>query len=139
MEYRPSKVTLHDGRVCDTVYVVPKDSYIRVWGVWPEDDRAKRNLLISDVRKIEESPTRLPPKWANFIYAGGESAMGGTLFAVRFADGVVQYYDGGNAIDFIDLPAGRRYEDIVGIDRHARTGSPRAHVLPYTWCLYRWS
>jgi len=120
----------------DAVYVVPKESYIRVWGVWPEDDRGKRSVLISEVRKIEESPKRLPQKWANYIYQGGESAMGGTFFAVKFADGGAQIYDGGNAIDFVELPEGRRYEDIVGIERHARTGNPRSHVLPYTWCLY---
>jgi hypothetical protein len=136
MEYRPCKVTLADGRVCDTVYVVPKDSYIRVWGVWPEEDSGKRSVLISEVRRIEESPKRLPPKWANYIYQGGESAMGGTFFAVRFADGSAQIYDGGNAIDFVELPKDRRYEDIVGIDRHTRTGNPRSRVLPYTWCLY---
>src|ERR1700693_4321520 len=82
LEYRPCCVQLKDGRWLDRVFVVPKVPYKSVWGIWPEEDSGKRHVPISEVVAIKHSPSRLPAAIANEIYRGGESCMGGVLFAI---------------------------------------------------------
>jgi hypothetical protein len=76
--YFPCRVLLRDGTALDTVYIEPEKPYLKYWGVYPEDDEGKESVLIDDVVHIEESPVRLPVRWANVLYAGGESGMGTT-------------------------------------------------------------
>jgi hypothetical protein len=87
--YFPCRVTLQDGRVLDTVYIEPEKPYLRQWGVYPEDDQGKSSIKIEEVVKVEDSPTRLPPRFANEIYLNGESGMGYTIFTVVFSDGTL--------------------------------------------------
>jgi hypothetical protein len=74
--YFPCLATLFDGRTIDHVYVQPELPYLRDWGVFPEDDRAKFSIAIDDVAILESSPTRLPARFATEIYKQGESGMG---------------------------------------------------------------
>ena len=136
IEYRPSLVTLLDGRRVDCVYVVDEQSYFKPWGVWPEDDRGKLSIRIQDVAKIEESPSRLPPKIANELYQAGESGMGYCRFTLVFSDESEQVYITGNAVDFVPLPAGKSRSDIVRVLPHTGTGKNYCQGLKYYWCLY---
>ena len=78
--YSPCQVTLTSGEVVDHVYVMEAGNYMRSWGVDPKDDPAKRAVAIEQVALIQSSPTRLPARFANDIYAAGESGMGYTAF-----------------------------------------------------------
>jgi hypothetical protein len=85
--YYPCRVILKNGASLHTVYIEPEKPYLRVWGIYPEDDRDKRSVCIEDVIKVEDSPVRLPFQFANEIYRNGESGMGYTIFTVVFSDG----------------------------------------------------
>ena len=87
MEYKPCAVVRKDG---ERVYVADYAPYIRMWGVTPEEDQGKKCVAIQDVVKIEESPFRLPARFANQIYKAGESGMGYCIFTVQFDDGSSQ-------------------------------------------------
>ena len=69
------------------VYVVSEQSYIRSWGVWPEDDSGKALIAIEEVQDLRESHSRLPAEFANRLYDAGESGMGYRIFTVVFDDG----------------------------------------------------
>src|SRR6266850_1678737 len=64
LEYYPCSVTLKDGRTLLCVYVMNAQSYIDVWGVWPQDDKGKHHVRIEDLVSIAESPLRLPVRLA---------------------------------------------------------------------------
>ena len=103
--------------------------------ILPAADRGKDELLLDDVLRIEESPTRLPAQFADELYAAGETRMGGTMFALKFGDGSVHYFATGNAIDFLRYPEGLGPKDVVGVIPH-ETGRPTNGGAPYAWCLY---
>ena len=136
LEYRPCRVQLKDGTWLDRVFVVPKKPYKLMWGVWPEDDSGKRHVPISKVVAIKDSPSRLPVSIANEIYRGGESCMGGVLFALQFSDGSVEHFGCGNAVDFINYPPGKSAKDIIKVMLHHHAGE-RPHWGPeYAWCIF---
>lgn len=118
LTYHPCRVTLKDGSVLDTVYIEQEMPYLRAWGVYPENDRDKLSISIGDVVKVEDSPTRLPAKFADEIYRSGESGMGYTIFTVVFSDGQRQAYSTGNAVDFIRYPEGKGPGDVVAVEPH---------------------
>jgi len=134
--YYPCRVTLTNGTVLDTVYIEPEKPYLRFWGVFPEDDRGKRSIRIEDVLEVEDSPTRLPAKFANEIYRRGESGMGYTIFTVVFADGTRQTCASGNAVDFIRYPAGKRPTDVTEVHPHEGRGAGPIMAPEWYWCLY---
>jgi hypothetical protein len=137
IEYKPCLVTLKDGRKLDCVYVVPEQPYIKIWGVFPEDDSGKESVQIEDVSEIEESPSRLPAKIANKIYDAGESGMGYCVFTLIFNDGSTQAYITGNAVDFVPLPAGKAARDIEDVlTQEGRQAKNQGHGLKYYWCIY---
>lgn len=136
--YRPCQVTLDDGAVVDEVYVMHAQEYIDIWGIWPDQDRGKREIDLSRVVEISESPSRLPPKIANEIYKAGESGMGWCVFTLVFKDGARQEVASGNAVDFVKLPAGKRMTDIVKVLPHegGRDAANESASLDYHWCLF---
>jgi hypothetical protein len=136
IEYRPCRVTLRDGSVHSCVYVVDAQRYIAYWGVWPDDDPAKSHVAVRDVVALAESPFRLPPRFADEIYRRGESAMGYTSFVLRFTDGTEQAYAGGNAIDFVPLPAGKTMADVAAVLPHHDRKGATLRVLHHEWCLF---
>ena len=115
IEYFPCMVHLTNGEQHDCVYVVDAKSYIRIWGVWPDEDCGKRALAIQDVAQIHLSPSRLPVQFARQMYAVGESGMGYCIFTLQFADGTRQTYCTGNLIDFPELPKGKSVRDVVAL------------------------
>jgi len=50
--YHPIHAVLKSGGFLDTGYSVPGKSYLKYWGVYPEDDRAKRWTHIDDVAAV---------------------------------------------------------------------------------------
>jgi len=137
MEYFPCRVTLRSGETLDCVYVVPALPYVKIWGVWPEDDPGKLSVRIENVVDIDESPNRLPVAIADQIYRAGESCMGGCYFTLHFRDGTAQAYGAGGAVDFVSLPIGQKAQDIVRVEPHAGRNEPGLRIgLTYHWCLF---
>jgi len=128
---------LSDGSKKDRTYIVCAEEYIKVWGIWPEEDKHKKSILIDYVIEIQESDFRLPPQIAQKIYDGGESGMGYYIFTLIFNDGSKQAYITGGAVDFIPLPIGMVMNDIADVDLHVGRDDPmRMRSLDYYWCLY---
>lgn len=136
MEYKPCRVTLKSGEVYDNVYISEIKVYLKVWGVLPSSDTAKKSILVNDILKIEESPNRLPPNFATKIYNAGESGMGYTIFTLKMKDGNRIPYMTGNAVDFITLTENYSISDIVDVLPHeGRKQNPKSGA-EYYWCLY---
>lgn len=134
--YFPCRVTLRDGRVLETVYIEPEMPYLRFWGVYPEDDRGKRSVSIEDVVKVEDSPTRLPARFANQIYDHGESGMGYTIFTVVFSDGERQACVTGGAVDFIRYPNEKGPNEVAAVLPHEGRDVQPVGAPNWYWCLY---
>jgi hypothetical protein len=60
LTYWPCAARMNDGTVVVCVYVVPEGPYIRHWGIYPQQDRGKSYLSLSDVDTLAESPSGLP-------------------------------------------------------------------------------
>jgi hypothetical protein len=134
--YYPCRVVLKSGLTLDTVYIEPEKPYLRAWGIYPEDDKAKRSVRIEDVVKAEDSPTKLPFQFANEIYRNGESGMGYTIFTVVFSDGQRQACSTGNAVDFISYPDGKGPRDVVAVVPHEGKWANIVSAPEWYWCLY---
>jgi hypothetical protein len=135
--YRPCSVVLNDGTVDNRVYVVEAAPWFRDWGVWPEDDRGKRSVDIGMVAGINDSPSRLPARFADQLYKAGETGMGYTIFTVRFRNGSSIAVETGNAIDFIEYPDGQSPQTVVGVLPNVGRNDPHLRPGPeYWWCLY---
>jgi hypothetical protein len=125
-----------NGEILDTVYIEPEKPYLKMWGVCPENDKGKRWVRIEDITEVEDSPARLPARFANEIYRQGESGMGYTIFTVVFADGDRQACVTGNAVDFIHYPKGKGPTDVTEV--HPHQGRDAQPVKSPGWyrCLY---
>jgi hypothetical protein len=139
--YYPCCVRLNDGTKLDRVYLVAEIPFIKIWGVYPDQDRGKAEVLVSNIASVEDSPTRLPAAFANQLYRAGESGMGYSLFTVIFKsdDSSVQSsqaYVTGGAVDFIDYPEGKGPEHVVRVLPHVGRESNYRHGPKYYWCLY---
>ena len=128
-------IRLRDGRHLDRVYVMSERPYFKTWGIYPSDDPGKAEVPIEDVIEIIESPTRLPPKFADQLYKVGESGMGYTIFTVVFSDGSRMACLTGNAVDFIKYPDGKMPSDVTSVLPHV--GRENAERQPdYCWCIF---
>lgn len=136
LDYYPCRVTTKAGEVFDTVYIEPEKPYMRLWGVYPENDRGKRWIWIEDILTVEDSPTRLPARFANEIDRHGESGMGYTLFIVEFSDGTRQPCGTGSAVDFIRYPDGKAPADVVAVYPHQGRNMTPVGAPEWYWCLY---
>jgi hypothetical protein len=137
LAYFPCRATLSDGRVLDTVYIVAEEPYIKYWGIWPEQDNGKKWIRIEQVQRVEDSPTRLPARFANELYESGESGRGYTVFTVVFADGHEQACVTGNALDFISYPPGKGPLDVVDVIPHKGKRDASLVTSPeWYWCLH---
>ena len=127
---------MKDGTDLVCVYVVPEVPYLKHWGVYPQHDRGKSHISLSDVDALTESPSRLPARFANKLYKSGESGMGYTIFTVVFADGFRQACSTGNAVDFIRYPEGKGQVDVVDVLPHEGRRSELVTCPDYDWCLF---
>jgi hypothetical protein len=136
LTYYPCRVTLKTGENLDTVYIEPEKPYLSAWGVFPENDKAKKWVRIEDVAEVADSPVRLPASFADEIYRQGESGMGYTIFTVVFADGSRQPCVTGNAVDFIRYPAGKGPTDVIDVHPHEGRDAEPVRAPEWHWCLY---
>jgi hypothetical protein len=121
----------------DCVYLTCAADWFPSWGIWPSEDPGKGELNLADVKDIQESPSRLPARFAKELYKSGESGMGYTLFEVEFADGSSAAYTNGNAIDFLTYPPEKSARDVVAVRAHAGRNSPHPFPPPkYSWCFF---
>ena len=97
---------------------------------------ARVGFHIEDVKSIDDSPHRLPARFATELYATGESVMGKTFFTVVFADGSSESYVTGNAVDFIRYPGGKGPADVVRVIPHEGSANISQPWPQYCWCLY---
>jgi hypothetical protein len=134
--YFPCAARMRDGTVLACVYVVPEGPYIKHWRVYPQQDRGKSYISLSDVGAFAESPRRLPAKFANRLYQSGESGMGYTIFTVVFSDGTRQACGTGNAVDFIRYPEGKGPNDVIDVLPHQGRGAELVNSPEYYWCLF---
>ena len=139
--YYPCLVRLNDGSELDRVYLVSEIPFITYWGVYPNQDPGKAEVLIADIASVADSPSRLPAQFANELYKAGESGMGYMVFTVVFK-GLVPFlrsrraYLTGNAVDFIDYPLGKGPKDVISVLPGVGRNSRCRHGLKYYWCLY---
>jgi hypothetical protein len=143
ISYWPSHVELIDGTERDHVVLVRATEYIRVWGVWPENDPGKRSIPIESISAIRESRRRLPPAAANKLYAAGESGMGYVVFTVVLRDGRHLPFVTGGLVDFPALPEDVSSDDVVDVlpdvgreQFRERVPSEEASAVNYAWCLF---
>jgi hypothetical protein len=113
--YYPCAVYTTTGQLLPCVYIVEENAYFQQWGVWPEDDRAKRSIPLHEVSSIAEAPNRLPLRYAHHLHTAGETGMGYHAFKLLFRDGTTQSYTAGNALDFVNFPEGLGREDIIQV------------------------
>lgn len=126
------------------MYAVEANGYLRMWGVDPSDDPAKRSVAVDQVVKIEDSPYRLPAPLADKLYRAGESGMGYVIFTVVMNDGRRLPFVTGNAVDFPAWPADVNPQDAVEVLPHQgrevfrdRAPGPNEGSADYSWCLYQ--
>jgi hypothetical protein len=136
IKYYPCLVVLKSGDQLDRVYMVPEAVYLDYWGVYPEDDPQKKCVYVQDIRVIKESPSRLPLPFAKRLYEAGESGMGYYIFTIVFSDGFRQAYQTGDAIDFLQYPAGYSPTDIVDVLPHEGRDVSHLFGAKYYWCLH---
>ena len=135
--YAPCRVTLRSGEVLDRVYVVERAAFRLMWG------ELEASVLVEDVEHIEDSPVRLPARFANALYEAGESGMGYTLFTTRLRDGTTLPFVVGNAVDFPNWPPNTGPGDVVDVQPHDgrdvfrdRPPGPHESSASYEWCLF---
>jgi len=136
LTYWPCAARLRDGTKLVCVYVVEETNYIKVWGVYPEQNRHKSYVSVSDVSELAESPRRLPARFADKLYTHGESGMGYTIFTVLFKDGSRQAYVGGNAVDFVRYPEGKGASDVSDVLPGEGRNAEPVRTPEFYWCLF---
>jgi len=136
IRHYPCLVTLRDGTNLDHVCLVEHGSYLGAWGVEPADDPGKESIRICDVISVKDSPSRLPARFANQLYAAGESGMGFIVFTVVFSDGLKQACIAGGFVDFIGYPPLHGPKDVVEVLPHAGGNASPLPGPKYYWCIY---
>jgi hypothetical protein len=129
-------VTLRDGTIREPVCVVDAQSYIAVWGMWPDRDSGKRSIDMLEIVRIDDSPHRLPARFADELSRFGESGMGYCVFTVTFRFGRRRTYISGNLVDFINYPLGTSPKTVTAVEPHDRQVVGATPTPDYYWGLY---
>jgi hypothetical protein len=94
----------------------------------------------SDVDRIEETPTRMPPRLATKLYRAGETGMGYEIFKMKMKSGERFVFVTNSIVDFPDLPDGYTTGDVARVcPFRGRKGIfiPRCHQgASFQWCFY---
>jgi hypothetical protein len=136
LTYRPCSVSLADGSNVDCVFIVEAQAYIRVWGVWPDQDKGKREIKVQDITRVQDSPCRLPAELAQRLYDAGESGMGYVVFEIEYRDGSRSAHASGNALDFVRLADDKTMSDVVAVHPHEGRNRAPSNAPKYFWCIY---
>jgi hypothetical protein len=143
IEYRPCSVLLRQGELFERVYVMNRDMYVQVGGIWPDPPDVSTALAIENVDWIEDSPHRLPQEIATKIYEAGETGLGFRVFTLVLENGSRLPFSTGRQVDFLELPPGVTPWDIVDVLPHTgreffqgKGFQPHTHAASFEWCLY---
>lgn len=119
---------------------------------WPREmiERAKdkmrepsppaEELDLTSIAAIEPCPDRLPAKWANHIYAAGETGMGYYLFSLVMED-QSQFHFVAPHVDFPRLPPGQyfsRVKDVIIYEHSKDYPASCGGSLPHIIRSFRW-
>lgn len=137
IEYRPCQVKLQNGEIIDRVYVAEVVTYMEIWGIMPDEDKAKKHLLIEEVAEIQESPSRMPVELANKLYEAGETGMGYCLYKMKLDNGQTIDVSSGNEVDFPPIPNGFTTKNIKEVFPHQGSRKNNVSSPEYTWCLFK--
>lgn len=131
--YHAARVVTTNGQTHSNVSFVSQKNYLEIWGPDPDRDY----ILPSQVRTISASPNQLPPRYADQIYSHGESGMGFVVFRLGFRDGTHADFSSGGLAEFVMLPSGYTFEDIVGVKFPTSwEEASLRHVPSYYWCVF---
>jgi hypothetical protein len=136
-DYRyPCSVDLKDGSQIDCVYVVGTSVFTGCAGLAHPSERPVYKWIQPDsIVTIQESPYRLPPRFAEEIYRAGESGMDYWVFTVVFSRWSKREYLT-STVDFIDYPSGKGPKDVKAVRPHVgrRLTKLKSHLIVY-WCV----
>lgn len=144
LDLRPCRVLLKDGRWLDRVYLVEEAPYLRQWKIRPKEDPSCRDLPLDSIVDVDESPTRLPARFATRLYRAGESWQRFTVFTLVLENGRRLPYLMGHSVDFPQWPDDVTPDLVAGVIPHeaptefrSRTPSPHQAAAHHRWCVYR--
>jgi len=136
-------VLLRQGELYERVYVMDRDTYVQLGGIWPDPPDGTSALAIENIDWIEDSPHRLTPEIATKIYEAGETGLGYRVFTLLLENGTRLPYSTGRQVDFLELPPGVTTWDIVDVLPHVgreffqgKGFQPYTHAGSFDWCLY---
>jgi hypothetical protein len=142
-EHRPCLVRLREGREVDRVYVEDVDFVIgpldRAQPGALEDVLAHleaRSVPLDEVVAIEESPTRLPARFASKIFEGDETGMGYFDFGIVLSDGRVLQGHSAKSVDFLEFPPEIEPAMVSDVIPHQRGWPPDVVGADFLYCLY---
>lgn len=139
IQYYPCDVVMRDGTKRNRVYLVNARQWLVQWGPLPNEPLGEHVLDVQDVIEVRESISRLLPRFANKLYAAGETGMGYNIFTVHFDDGTSTVHSGGNTVDFIQYPPGKSARHVVDVTPFTRDRAfpPDMELRPeYFWCPF---
>jgi hypothetical protein len=131
----PCSARMLNGATCECVYFVEIACFKQLFrGLGPESMRSLLWISGQEVIDIEESPARLPARFANKIYQAGEH-WGSYSFTLIFSWWCRPDYLVGGFIDFLTYPSGRRPADVkeVILYRRHKRATP---VRQAYWCVF---
>jgi hypothetical protein len=132
----PCSAQLRDGSGVECVYFVSRHTAFRLFGTeHPENVPGSLWISPDQVVSINESPARLPARFANQIYRAGESRYGCYIFTLVFSRWVHRGYLVGGWVDFLHFPWGRGPSDVEEVVLHSGATRPRGG-RQYKWCVY---
>ena len=105
--------------------------YIKCWGVWPDQDKGKREIKIQNVVRIEACRFALPTPHAQCLNDAGESGMGYMVFEIEYRDGSRTAHLSGCVVNFVRIAEEKTMADVVAVHPHAgrNSGSLRRPLL----------
>ena len=129
LDFHPCRAQLRSGAILERLLCVRDRRGFRS-STWIHPD---------EIVSIEESPWRLPVKFANTLYAAGESGMGYLLWTARLRSGRELVFVG-STFDFPDFPEGVVPGDVVAVVPHLgrERASVGAHLgsAPHATCFF---
>ncbi len=144
LDLRPCRVLLKDGRWLDRVFLVEEAPYLRQWKIHPKEDPSRRDLPLDSIVDVDESPTRLPARFATRLYRAGESWQRFTVFTLVLENARQLPYLMGHSVDFPQWPDDVTPDLVEGVIPHeapaefrSRTPSPHQAAAAHRWCVYR--
>ena len=133
----PCAAKLKDGTLRDCVYLVDAASFLCLTTFrHPADMTDVRWLSPSDLAWINDSPWRLPARFAKQIHEAGESGMGHRVFTVVFSWWCRRVYVQ-SVVDFIEYPPGKNGSKIKAVLPHIGERKAGANSQPSVyWCVF---